>query len=176
MAEKFLCRGCGREVEIETTRCPECGAELERVVTERGGQPFEEFISSLIREHEELRKELRETKAALMKPDSPAAVASLRRLGASLDRHVVDEEARVLRVLIDAHGRDGAGDAIRTMQQHRGVRKLVDELADSVSSHAERAPRKLAELENLVEEHFKAEEGHIFPWAIETNKKAARNT
>jgi hemerythrin-like domain-containing protein len=176
MAEKFLCRGCGREVEIETTRCPECGAELERVVTERGGQPFEAFIASLVREHEAFREQLRDIRAALTKPDPSAALASLRRFGTSLDRHVVDEEARVLRVLIDAHGRDGAGDAIRTMQQHRPVRKLVDELMDFLSSHMERAPSKLAELEKLAEEHFKAEEGRIFPWAIETSKKPARNT
>ncbi len=163
-------------MEIETTRCPECGAELERVVTERGGQPFEAFIASLIREHEAFREQLRDIKAALMKPDPSDAVAALRRLGTSLDRHVVNEEARVLKVLIDAHGRDGAGDAIRTMQQHRRIRKLVDELAVSLSSQAERAPSKLAELEKLVGERFKTEEGRIFPWAMETHKKPARNT
>lgn len=158
------------------TRCPECGAELERVVTESGGQTFEQVVSSLLRDHTEFREQLRSVRAALAKPDLKTAVASLREFGTSLDRHVVDEEARVLKVLIEVHGRDGAGEAIRTMQQHRRVVKLADELAHSLPLHPEQAPAKLAELEKLAEEQFRAEERRILPWAVETSKKSMRGS
>ena len=174
MSEKHHCRGCGREVEIETTRCPECGALLETVVTESGGEPFEEFVSSLVKTHGNIRHRLRVIGTALERQDKAVGIASLRELKDTLDRHVVDEEARVLKVLIDAHGREGAGEAIRTMQQHRQVHKLVGEVIDSLPTSAEEAPRRLAALEALLDEHFKTEEGRIFPWAIDTHAKPRR--
>ncbi len=171
MGETHRCRGCGREVEIETTRCPECGTVLETVVTERGGEPFEAFVASLVEAHGDIRRRLETIGTALKKQDSALAITSLRELREALDQHVVDEEARILKVLIDAHGREGAQDAIRTMQQHRSVHKLINDMLDTLPRSAEEAHKKHAELEKILREHFEAEERRIFPWALETHAK-----
>jgi len=176
MGEKYHCRGCGRQVELQTTRCPECGTILETVVTESGGEPFETFVSSLVKAHGDIRRRVSGIGTALEERDVAAGLVSLRELKATLDRHVVDEEARVLKVLIGAHGRDGAADAIRTMQQHRRVHKLVDDMLSTLPRSAEDASKEHAELEALLDEHFRAEEERIFPWAIDTLAKPRRES
>lgn len=175
MGEKHHCRGCGHEIELQTTRCPECGAILETVVTESGGEPFEEFVASLVRTHDDIRHAMDSIGAALKTRDATSALAASMTLKDILDRHVVDEEARILKVLIDAYGRDGAAEAIRTMQQHRSIHKLVNEILDAAKPSTEGASKKLAELEKTLREHFQAEEGRIFPWALEAHGKLGRD-
>ncbi len=174
MSEKYRCRRCGREVEIELTTCPECGTVLERVITEKGGDSFDAFVSELVRTHGEIRAQMSQIEKAVERGDHPAALTTLRALGESLDRHIVDEEARVLKVLIDVHGREGASDAIKTMQQHRRVHQLVKDLADSLSTAPKAAPERRSELDRVLREHLEAEERRIFPWAVEADRKRRR--
>lgn len=176
MGEKHHCRGCGREVDVQTTRCPECGAILETVVTESGGEPFEEFVASLVRTHDDIRHTLDRVGAALKTHDATSALAATKELKDILDRHVVDEEARILKVLIGAYGREGAAEAIRTMQQHRSIHRLVNEILDTAKPSAEAASKKLAELEKTLGDHFQVEEGRIFPWALETHARPGRDS
>lgn len=156
-------------MEIQTTRCPECGAVLEKVVTESGGERFEEFVASLARAHTDIQGRLQTIGVALRKQDTDLAVASVRDLKDVLDRHVVDEEARILKVLIDARGREGAQDAIRTMQQHRSVHRLVNEMLNALPTSTEEASQKHAELVKILREHFEAEERRVFPAALEAH-------
>ncbi len=137
-------------------------------------EPFEEFVASLVKAHGDIRRRLSVIGTTLKEQDVPAGLASLRELMDTLDRHVVEEEARVLKVLIGAHGRDGAGDAIRTMQQHRRVHRLVNAMLDRLPESAEDLSKAHVELEALQDEHFRAGEGRIFPWAIETHAKPGR--
>ena len=176
MSEKHVCRGCGHEIDVQTTRCPECGTVLETVTTVSGGEPFEKFVSSLFDAHRDIRTHLDAIGAALKRGGMDNAITTLRELREILDRHVVDEEARILKVLIDAHGREGARDAIRTMQQHRLVHKLVNDMQAKAPASIQEASRLHAELVRILEDHFKAEEDRIFPWALETYAKVGHAT
>ena len=176
MSERFHCRGCGRDVEIEVTRCPECGAEVERVVTESGGETIEQVVSSLVEDHARFRRQMRDLGAALSEGNAAGAADLLRQFGTSLDRHVIDEEARVLRVLIDVHGTEGAADAIQTMRQHRRIRERTDDLSRAMTIATETAVATLTDLEKLLNEHFSAEERDVFPWAVESSKEPRRPT
>ncbi len=92
--------------------------------------------------------------------------AKLRDLARSLDRHIVDEEARILRVLIEAYGRKGAAGAIKTMQQHRRVHELLTDLVASLANPGPIALDRASRLFRLLGRHMEAEEAHVFPMAL----------
>lgn len=87
-------------------------------------------------------------------------------------QHIVDEENVLLKLFIDAYGRNGADDAIKVFQQHRTMHKL----ADTISKKALTSPEKLgsmpSDFDKLVRSHFLAEEDRIFPWALKTHQAA----
>jgi len=82
----------------------------------------------------------------------------------SLRQHVIDEESKVLKLLIDVHGRAGVGAAIRTFQRHRAVHHLLNEIENLARSAPESASGKYGELAQILQSHFGAEKDRIFPW------------
>jgi hypothetical protein len=80
---------------------------------------FEELISVLTAEHAEMKKDLADVKQAIAKRDFSSASKILRELDRMFKQHIADEEAQVLRILIDAYGVEGADDAIKVFRQRR---------------------------------------------------------
>jgi len=68
---------------------------------------FEELISVLITEHAEMKRDLAEVRKAVSKRDFLYASRVLRELDSLFKQHIADEEAQVLRILIDAYGVKG---------------------------------------------------------------------
>jgi len=89
-------------------------------------------------------------------------------------QHIVDEENVLLKLFIDAYGREGADDAIKVFHQHRTMHML----ADTISKTALTSPKELGSMpgdfEKLVRSHFEAEEQRIFPWALKTHFQQLR--
>lgn len=137
---------------------------------------FEELISVLIAEHAEMKRGLAEIKQAVSKGDFPSASRVLRELDRLFRQHIADEEAQVLRLLIDAYGVKGAEDAITVFRQHRPIYDLMEE----VKKLASLSPQELASsedrLKRLLDEHTLAEETRVFPRAVSTHKERAGST
>ncbi|MFQ5838633.1 MAG: hemerythrin domain-containing protein [Thermoplasmata archaeon] len=131
---------------------------------------FEELVDLLLEEHREIRRLLEEVLAEAGQAGPGEILASL---DDCLRQHVADEEARVLRLLIDVHGHQGASEAIRVFQQHRLIHELVKELRASPLPSSSMAAKK-AELRKLLEDHFAEEEGSIFPLALQAYQEASK--
>ncbi len=91
---------------------------MTRIITARR-IGLEDLVSTLLKEHEEFRQRLTELEEA--SGDKDRCVEIVSKLDEALRQHIVDEEATVLRVLLDAYGRDGGVDAIKVFKQHRPI-------------------------------------------------------
>lgn len=132
---------------------------------------FEELISVLIAEHTEMKRDLAEIKQAVSKRDLLYASRVLRDLDRLFKQHIADEEAQVLRILIDAYGVKGADDAIKLFRQHRPIYDLMEEVKKLASLSSEELASDEDRLLQLLEDHTLAEERRVFPRAISTYKE-----
>ena len=132
---------------------------------------FEELISVLIAEHAEIRKELVHLKRSVESREFSSAAEILGGLDRLFRQHIADEEAQVLRLLIEAYGVKGADEAIVIFRQHRPIYQLMEE----VKKLALLSPKELAlneaSLRNMLEGHTQAEENRVFPKALSTYSK-----
>jgi hemerythrin superfamily protein len=132
---------------------------------------LDELISVLSGEHQDQRGRLAELMDALEKKKFERGAQLASDFDNSSIQHIVDEENVLLKMFIDAYGRNGASDAIKVFHQHRAMHTL----AENISKQASTAPNSLgsmpSDFDRLVRSHFSAEEKRIFPWALETRNK-----
>ena len=130
-----------------------------------------ELITVLTKEHQQLRQRLVDFSDVLAKGNYSRGAELVSEFDNSTLQHIVDEENVLLKLFIDAYGREGAKDAIKVFQQHRTMHKL----ADAISKTALTSPKELgsmpSDFEKLVRSHFEAEEERIFPWALKTHQQ-----
>jgi hemerythrin-like domain-containing protein len=132
---------------------------------------LEELTSVLVAEHAEMKRELAEVKQAVLKRDFASASRVLRELDRLFKQHIADEEAQVLRILIDAYGVKGADDAIMVFRQHRPIYDLMEEVKKLASLSSEELASDEDRLRQLLEDHTLAEESRVFPRAVSTYKE-----
>ena len=132
---------------------------------------FEELISVLIVEHAKMESNLTEVKRAISNRDFSSASRILKELDDLFKQHIADEEAQVLRLLIDAYGVKGADDAIVIFRQHRPIHDLMEEIKKLASLSIEQLATSEDRLSRLFEQHTLAEEGRVFPRALSTHKE-----
>ena len=132
---------------------------------------FEELISVLIAEHAEMKKDLTDVKQAVTNRDFSSASKILGELDRLFKQHIADEEAQVLRILIDAYGVEGADDAIKVFRQHRPIYDLMQEVKRLASLSVVELASDEDRLRQLLEDHTLAEESRVFPRAKSAYKE-----
>jgi len=135
---------------------------------------FGELIASLTQEHREVENQIAELKKALRARKYAKAAAIIPGFCDTLRQHIIDEEARVLKLLIDVLGRDGATEAIETFQQHRTIHNRIEDLEKIAARTPGLLAPKVAELEDLLRDHLRREEQTIFPAALDAHRGTAR--
>ena len=132
---------------------------------------FEELISVLIAEHVEIRKELARLKGSVEGQEFSSATEILGELDRLFRQHIADEEAQVLRLLIEAYGVRGADEAIVIFRQHRPIYQLMEEVKKLASLSSEELALNEASLRDMLEKHTQAEESRVFPKALSTYRE-----
>ena len=135
---------------------------------------FTDLISVLISEHAEIERKLTELKGSTETKDFTRAAAILKDLDQLFRQHIADEEAQVLRFLIEAHGVKGAESAIAVFRQHRPIYQLIQEVERLASLPPDELARDETKLKELLMEHTRAEETQIFPNALSTFNAGSR--
>jgi hypothetical protein len=137
---------------------------------------LEELISVLVGEHARMKSDLADVGRAVSRRDFSSASRTLRGLDHLFKQHIADEEAQVLRILIDAYGVKGAEDAVAVFRQHRPIYDLMEQ----VKKLAALSPEELASTEDglkrLLDEHTLAEETSVFPRALSTRNGTMAST
>ncbi|MDV3278040.1 MAG: hemerythrin domain-containing protein [Nitrososphaerales archaeon] len=136
---------------------------------------LEDLVAVLVAEHTEMKAGLENLRSALEARDYAAAKAILAGLKAVFTRHIADEEAQVLKVLIEAYGVKGAEDAIMVFRQHRPMYTLMEAIERFAALSPAELESKEEELNGLFGQHTKAEEERIFPWALSTHRSGTQH-
>jgi len=137
---------------------------------------LDELISVLVAEHGKMKNGFAEVERAASKKDFESAAKILKSLDAMFRQHIADEEAQVLKLLIDAYGVRGAEDAIVVFRQHRPIYDLMEKVKKLASLPSHELATSEGELRRLFGEHALAEESRVFPWALSTNKERTAPT
>jgi hemerythrin-like domain-containing protein len=132
---------------------------------------LEELVSVLIAEHAKMKEGLAQVRQATSNKNFASASSILKELDQIFRQHIADEEARVLRILLDAYGVEGSEEAIVVFRQHRPIYELMEEVKKLASLPVGELAGDQDRLWRLFEDHTLAEGSRIFPKAIRTFKE-----
>lgn len=128
---------------------------------------FEELLRVLVVEHGEMKDGLSMVKSLAETGDFIGASAAIKRVLATFRRHIEDEESSILRQLISSYGIPGASEEIKVFQQHRPIYGLMQKLEGLASLSPKELEGCETEVLSLLRQHTEAEEGRVFPKALE---------
>ncbi|MEM1994903.1 MAG: hemerythrin domain-containing protein [Nitrososphaerales archaeon] len=125
-----------------------------------------EMVETLLSEHKGARSLLLELEELLLRDEAQKVAEGLIRLDRYLLQHIVDEEASILKRLINVYGSEKCEEEIRILQQHRIIYNILQECSKLQELTA--LKQKFAELKVILERHFKDEEEKVFPKVLKT--------
>ena len=138
---------------------------------------LEELIPVLLREREGQRSRITQLTDALAREDYARTAELLESLSGSPTQHIVDDETQMLKLFLDAYGREGTSEAIKLFQQHRSKHKRVLAL-QQLGATSPKGPSlqetKVKVLEKLAQDHDQAEEDSVFPLALKNRRQASK--
>ncbi|MEM3510666.1 MAG: hemerythrin domain-containing protein [Nitrososphaerales archaeon] len=125
-----------------------------------------EMVETLLSEHKGARSLLLELEELLLRDEAQKVAEGLIRLDRYLLQHIVDEEASILKRLINVYGSEKCEEEIRILQQHRIIYNILQECNKPHELTA--LKQKFAELKVILERHFKDGEEKVFPKVLKT--------
>ena len=129
------------------------------------------LLERLINEHDEIKKSFRELSTLLFENKFLTVANKLEELKLIIDQHIIDEEAKILKFLLNTVSKEESSQAIAIFQQHREIHQLLKELQENVQLLRKESAIIRDELENIMMIHFEAEEHQIFPPVFKLYKK-----
>jgi hemerythrin-like domain-containing protein len=133
-------------------------------------EPLPRVIARLEDEHKKLEPKLNQIEQQSKSGDLGAAVRQLDTIKLTLLRHAVEEEARLMRVIMWEF-KDEASDSIAILRYHRRIVEFFERTLPSLATLPEKVGRR--EVEVFVKElrrHHQQEEETIFPLALKANR------
>jgi len=127
---------------------------------------LEALIRVLVEEHTRMKEGLGQVRASVARRDFASASLALKGLESVFRQHIADEEAQVLRLLIDRMGVKGASEEIKVFQQHRPIYQLMQKVKELSALSAPELEANQTRLAALFDDHTLAEEQRVFPKAI----------
>ena len=133
---------------------------------------FSEPIPNMI---ERLKHEHRDFESRLLQIDensrtnSKQAIEMLADLGKPILRHTVEEEARIMRVIMQK-AKDHSEQSIKVMQEHKQIIEFLDKTVSQLKSFSQEESAK--KIKKFVEDsikHFSEEEEIVFPLALKAD-------
>jgi hypothetical protein len=133
-------------------------------------EPLPRVIARLEDEHKKLEPKLNQIEQLCKSGDLGAAMKQLDTIKLTLLRHAVEEEARLMRVIMWEF-KDEAGDSIIILRYHRKVVGFFEHTLPSLATFPEKVGRR--EIGLFVKElrqHHRQEEETVFPLATKANR------
>jgi hemerythrin len=101
--------------------------------------------------------------------NSKQAIEMLGDLGKSILRHAVEEEARIMRVIMQK-AKDHSEQSIKVMQEHKQIIEFLDKTISQLKTFSQEESAK--KIKKFVEDsikHFSEEEEILFPLALKAD-------
>jgi hypothetical protein len=138
---------------------------------------LEELIPVLLREREEQRIRITQLTDALAREDHAKTAELLEWLSGSPTQQIVDDETQMLKLFLDAYGREGTSDAIKVFQQHRSKKKQVltlQPLGVAPPKGLSSQETEVKVLDKPAQDHEPIEEDSVFPIALKNRRQASK--
>jgi hemerythrin-like domain-containing protein len=148
-------------------------------------EPIPQMIERLKSEHRSFESKLAEIQGSINNDDIVHAVAIIRSMTDNVTHHAVEEESRLMRVIMQKTKNESA-ESIRIMQEHNWVinffkNKLIaieNKINSKIDSQIEesnytdtkkQSKKELSEFVTNLRSHFSEEEQIVFPLALKSN-------
>lgn len=115
----------------------------------------------LAHDHEAIDALLRQLEDAFATGDRSVASAAWKRFDQRLSAHLAFEDELLMPEFLAANPQEAAG----IIEDHKAIRRLVDELGIADNLHETRAPA-IAQLAALLRQHAEREDGTLYAWAL----------
>jgi hemerythrin len=131
-------------------------------------EPIPKMIERLKREHRNFESNLVQIEEK-SRTNSKQAIERLSDLGKSILRHAVEEEARIMRVIMQK-AKDQSEQSIKVMQVHGQIIEFLDKTISQLQNFPQEESAK--KIKKFVEDsikHFSEEEEIVFPLALKAD-------
>lgn len=131
-------------------------------------EPIPKMIERLKTEHRDFESRLLRIEKS-SRTDSKQAIEMLEDLGTSILRHAIEEEARIMRVIM-YKAKDRSEQSIKVMQEHRQIIEFLDKTVSKLKdfSQEESASKVKKFVEDSIK-HFSEEERIVYPLALKAD-------
>ena len=123
------------------------------------------MIERLKHEHRDFESRLLQIEES-SRTNSKQAIGMLKDLGKSILRHAIEEEARIMRVIMQK-AKDHSEQSIKVMQEHKQIIEFLDKTISQLKTFSQEESAK--KIKRFVEDsikHFSEEEQIVFPLAL----------
>jgi iron-sulfur cluster repair protein YtfE (RIC family) len=133
------------------------------------GEPIPRVVERLISEHKELEKKLSKIEEVSRNGDVKVAINLLNDITAQILRHAVEEEARLMRVIM-RESKQQSEQSISTMRQHVNITNFLKHRLPNLATLPDSvARREIRIFVNDLRKHHAEEERIVFPLALEAD-------
>ncbi len=126
-----------------------------------------ELIEKLKEEHRELPALIDDTILTYQVGNLSGAFPILVQIRDLLSQHTIDEEAIILKVLLDKLSKEESEKYVEIMREHVAIMKNVDDAVESTYTGWTETVSMLENLRKISAEHHKKEEEILFPKVLE---------
>jgi len=131
-------------------------------------EPLPKVIERLKSEHADFHAKLERIKSETRAGNLPVAISLLNLFKPFILRHAVEEEARLMRAIMQGK-KDKNNQSIEIMQQHRRIEEfLQDKLPYLSDLPSPKAAKEIEEFADEVLKHHAEEEHVVFPLALKS--------
>jgi hemerythrin len=131
-------------------------------------EPIPMMIERLKHEHRDFESRLFQIEES-SRTNSKQAIEMLGDLGKSILRHAVEEEARIMRVIMEK-AKDHSEQSIKVMQEHKQIIEFLDKTISQLKTFSqEESANKIKKFVEDSIKHFSEEEEIVFPLALKAD-------
>ncbi|MDA4124122.1 MAG: hypothetical protein OK438_01535 [Thaumarchaeota archaeon] len=138
-------------------------------------EPLPKVIARLKSEHRKLDLELKQVERLSKRGDLAVAIKKLNTIKLTLLRHAVEEEARLMRVIMWEFKVD-SGDSIMILRYHRKIVEFYERTLANLATLPEKVGRReIGIFVRELRQHHEQEEETVFPLATKANRLYEKN-
>jgi iron-sulfur cluster repair protein YtfE (RIC family) len=126
-----------------------------------------ELIEKLKEEHRELPALIDDTMLTYQVGNLSGAFPILVQIRDLLSQHTIDEEAIILKIIIDKLNKEESEKYVEIMREHVAIMKNVDDAVESTYTGWTETVPLLENLKRISAEHHRKEEEMVFPKVLE---------
>jgi primosomal protein N'' len=126
------------------------------------------MIERLKHEHRDFESKLLQIEES-SRTNLKQAIEMLEDLGKSILRHAIEEEARIMRVIMQK-AKDHSEQSIKVMQEHKLIIEFLDKTISQLKTFSqEESAKKIKKFVDDSIQHFSEEEEIVFPLALKAD-------